>query len=86
MLKLAYFKFLGDTCSNVGLMPLSYTSNSYASFSLGPCSFSLGPCSIAVNQGLTIYFKMSTCIPKVRQCDYLNKGTFERHKLINLIN
>ena len=79
MLKLAYFKFLGDTRSNVDLMPLSYTFDSYAYFSPRPCS-------IVVNQGLTIYFKMSTCIPKVRQCDYLNKGTFERHKLINLIN
>ena len=56
------------TRSNVDMMPLSYTSDSYAYFSLGPCS-------VAVNQGLTIYFKMSTCIPKVRKCDYLNKGT-----------
>ena len=79
MLKLAYFKFMGDTRSNVDLMALSYTSNSYAYFSPGQCS-------LAVNQGLTIYFKMSTCIPKVRQCDYLNKGTFRRHKFINLIN
>jgi len=69
---------LGDTPSNVNMMPLSYTCDSYAYFSLGPYV-------VAVNQGLTIYFKMSTCIPKVRQCDYLNKGTFWRYKFTNLL-
>jgi len=79
LLKLVYFKFLGDTPSDVDLMPLSYTFDSYDYFSLGPCF-------VAINRWLTIYFKMSICIPKVRQCDYLNKGTFWRHKFINLIN